>query len=413
MKAISYRRMARPARVRVSFFDDPGASALLPLRSRRMWPVGIVFAVMCAIFAVPAIGQIRSMRSHQVGTVFDLMFLLFQGLWTLGWSVGVLILFLLAVSFLWYRESARISGSRLIHVPRLGPLKIFVEYDLTRIRNLRVASGGGPALGRIVFDYDGGEKELGNDMPRVQAEALVLAIQSAAAGTMVVEPDSQARVPTVTPAKTRSVARLPAAAPSWASPSSLALIGANLVPLAGVLILGWDLGQIMVLFWAENAVIGCYNLLKLAVVAKWGVLFLGPFFVGHYGGFMTGHFLFIYYLFVRGIAPTTPEAPVLSALAEVFVPLWPALLALFVSHGISFYSNFLGRQEYVGRRAQDQMSEPYKRIIILHVTIIFGGWAILLLRSPLPALVFLVVLKILADLRAHRKEHGAPLTAGR
>jgi len=44
--------------------------------------------------------------------------------------------------------------------------------------------------------------------------------------------------------------------------------------------------------------------------------------------------------------------------------------------------------------------------ILMHVTIIFGGWLILLLRSPVPALIRLIALKTAVDLRAHRKEHG-------
>jgi hypothetical protein len=87
-------------------------------------------------------------------------------------------------------------------------------------------------------------------------------------------------------------------------------------------------------------------------------------------------------------------------------------VALVVSHGISFYSNFLGRKEYVGRKAQEQMAEPYKRIIVLHVTIIFGGWFIMLLRSPVPALVLLIALKTAVDLRAHRREHGKNIEQG-
>jgi hypothetical protein len=199
------------------------------------------------------------------------------------------------------------------------------------------------------------------------------------------------------------------APPAPLSPSGLALLGANLVPLAGVLLLDWRLGDVMTLFWAENAVIGFYNLLKLAVVARAAIVFVGPFFLGHYGGFMAGHFLFIYYLFVRGIQATGPEAGPLAALSDLFVPLWPALLALFVSHGISFAVNFLGQREYRGRKAADQMSEPYKRIIVMHLTIIFGGWLIMLLRSPVPALILLIALKTIVDLRAHRREHRAVL----
>ena len=34
---------------------------------------------------------------------------------------------------------------------------------------------------------------------------------------------------------------------------------ANLIPLGGVLVLDWDLGEVITLFWAENAVIGFYS----------------------------------------------------------------------------------------------------------------------------------------------------------
>ena len=55
------------------------------------------------------------------------------------------------------------------------------------------------------------------------------------------------------------------------------------------------------------------------------------------------------------------------------------------------------------------MSEPYKRVIVLHLTIIFGGWLIiLLLGSPLPALILLIILKTSVDLRVHRQEHSGP-----
>ena len=154
--------------------------------------------------------------------------------------------------------------------------------------------------------------------------------------------------------------------------------------------------------------IGFYNLLKLGVASKWGIVFVGPFFVGHYGVFMAGHFLFIYYMFVRGIDSSATEGPVLESLGDLFVPLWPAFLALAVSHGVSFYQNFLKGKEHVGRSVGELMGEPYKRIVILHVTIIFGGWLILLLGSPLPALVLFLVLKTATDQAAHRKEHARP-----
>jgi len=97
-----------------------------------------------------------------------------------------------------------------------------------------------------------------------------------------------------------------------------------------------------------------------------------------------------------------------KALLDVFVPIWPSLAALFVSHGVSFFTNFLGRREYLGATTKGLMTAPYNRITVMHLAIIFGGWIILLLKSPVPAIALLVLFKIALDFTAHRKEHGIP-----
>ena len=51
------------------------------------------------------------------------------------------------------------------------------------------------------------------------------------------------------------------------------------------------------------------------------------------------------------------------------------------------------------------MSDPYKRIFVMHLTVIFGGFIVLLLETPLAALLLLILLKIYADARAHRHQH--------
>jgi len=50
------------------------------------------------------------------------------------------------------------------------------------------------------------------------------------------------------------------------------------------------------------------------------------------------------------------------------------------------------------------MGQPYGRVVVLHMTVLFGGWIVMTLGSPLAALVLLVVLKTAADLRAHKAE---------
>jgi hypothetical protein len=53
------------------------------------------------------------------------------------------------------------------------------------------------------------------------------------------------------------------------------------------------------------------------------------------------------------------------------------------------------------------MTAPYNRIIVMHLTLIFGGWIILLIGAPTGALILLLLMKTAVDLHAHRHEHVA------
>ena len=404
-------RKALPAHIRIGLLDDTAGATWLAFPARRMWPVALIIGGTFAIFAGIAWIMAGKILRSSVRDVFDLMFVLFEGFWLLGWSVAVVILGALTVFLFFYGESARLQNGRLIHVVRLGPLKLFLEYDLARVRNVSLDNAGSDDTVRIRFDYDGEGNGLGDAMPRADGERLVLAIRSAAiaAGSLVDTPsaaparvqEAPRRTPPVSPPDATDVPP-----PSITSPSGLALIAANLLPLAGVLFFGWDLASVIVLFWAESAVIGFYTALKMAVVGKFGALLMVPFFVGHFGGFMAGHFLLIYELFVRGAFATGPAPPVRAALYAIFSPLWVSLAALFISHGVSFVDNFLGRREYAGTTMNALMMAPYRRIMVMQMALIFGGWIILLLKTPVPALALLILLKTALDFTAHRKEHS-------
>jgi Na+(H+)/acetate symporter ActP len=51
------------------------------------------------------------------------------------------------------------------------------------------------------------------------------------------------------------------------------------------------------------------------------------------------------------------------------------------------------------------MGEPYGRIMLMHLTIIFGGWIAMAFDNVLPALMLLIGLKIAVDVSAHLKQH--------
>jgi hypothetical protein len=179
-----------------------------------------------------------------------------------------------------------------------------------------------------------------------------------------------------------------------------------------VVFFGWDLANVMILFWAESAVIGFYTVLKIIVVGKFMALIEAPFFLGHFGGFMAMHFLLIYVFFVRGLDAAGPEPGSWDALRGIFGPLRTGLAALFISHGVSFFSNFVGRREHAVATVPALMTAPYSRVFVMQFTLIFGGWIVLLLKNPVPPLALLVLLKTALDFTAHRREHaGGPTLA--
>jgi len=189
------------------------------------------------------------------------------------------------------------------------------------------------------------------------------------------------------------------------------IIIANLIPLLGVIILDWSLLHIMVLFWAESAVIGFYNIFKMFKVSPLVSLFMAPFFTIHYGGFMTAHLIFIFAFFgsenlFQNSASFFPIEGLLQILPEIYF----AIFALILSHGFSFFYNFMHKRELEKLTLEKLMTTPYKRIIIMHITIIFGGWLIMLFKEPVAGFILLIIFKLIADIKGHQKEHSAVIT---
>lgn len=182
---------------------------------------------------------------------------------------------------------------------------------------------------------------------------------------------------------------------SW-WPGLVALVAANAVPLLGVVALGWDLGLVFLLYWAESAVILAFSLVKVAIAARLAALFLVPFFIVHAGLFMLGHLLFLTVFFVD-----TPGAGWRAWAGELAL----GAGVLFASHLVSFLVNTVGRGERP-KAANAVMAGFYARIMVMHLTIIFGGFLAAFLGSPAWALALLILLKTTADAAAHLRERA-------
>jgi hypothetical protein len=217
--------------------------------------------------------------------------------------------------------------------------------------------------------------------------------------------------------------------------SALALIVSNLIPLFGVLFLSWDTFEIVGLYWVENVIIGAVNVLKIATcrpnsaelnLTKVGKrnavrqsgrgarrvnrehaskLFFIPFFTVHYGLFCFVHGIFVMAFFAPESFSGLPLGG-LHTFSQMFSErhLWWAVLALAASHLYSYVVNFLGRGESRRTTLSVLMFQPYARVVVLHLAILFGAFGVVLLRSNTGVLVILVVLKTALDLAMHLAE---------
>ena len=82
-----------------------------------------------------------------------------------------------------------------------------------------------------------------------------------------------------------------------------------------------------------------------------------------------------------------------------------AVVILAISHGVSFYLNFIRAGEYRRVSAAELMMRPYGRVVVLHMTILVGAFAIAATGAPVAALVVLVAIKTAIDLGLHLAEH--------
>lgn len=211
-----------------------------------------------------------------------------------------------------------------------------------------------------------------------------------------------------------------------ASPVAIALlIAANTIPLLGVLFWGWDLATIVALYWLENGVIGAFAIAKMAtaeaedpnpgsvsingkavptarlrnpVTAR---VVLIPFFLMHYGMFWLVHGLFaVVFMPLMWSDMAELDGAQFASLGAI---LW-AIPILVISHGASFLFNWWWGGERLTSTPSREMFAPYGRVVILHVTIVFGAFIVAFLGEPIGALVLLVALKTVADLASHLAE---------
>ena len=233
--------------------------------------------------------------------------------------------------------------------------------------------------------------------------------------------------------------------------SGVVLILANLLPLAGVLFWDWGIFNVVVLYWLENVIIGGINILKMltcapdmealakkadklaggqsgqseklrelikahggkaALLNHGSKLFFIPFFTFHYGMFCLVHGVFVFVLLggSAGNGGLMRGGPAPDEFGSLFRGALDAggilaALALVASHLFSFFHNYLGKGEFRRTAVPLLMAAPYGRVVVLHIAILFGAFATVMLGSPLFLLLLLIAGKTVLDLKLHRRAH--------
>lgn len=193
------------------------------------------------------------------------------------------------------------------------------------------------------------------------------------------------------------------------APSALVALAANLVPAVCALLFGWSVGLLILLYWAENMVIGAFQALRIVITGlsqgRAGLpvtLFMTPFFVVHYGLFCVGHgaFVLLYLMMERTGGWNGGGYEALAAdLPHFLLSRSGLLISLGVMAGLQAvdFVGWLLRRSWRGANAQALMAEPYGRIIALHVTLIGTAFLLAWLGSPRYGVLLLAVFKTLFE----------------
>ncbi|MBJ7485431.1 DUF6498-containing protein [Brevundimonas sp.] len=217
---------------------------------------------------------------------------------------------------------------------------------------------------------------------------------------MTVDPDPAAQTP--------GRARL-----SWRSAAFVVL--GNLIPILGVVFLGWNAVQILLLYWCETVIIGVFTLPRIlsaqAVLPTTpsepgsggyqipldtlkGRSLLAIFFVVHYGIFCLAHAFFATGM-LTGFDPgwrdlwreTLTNRDVLIAVAGIAA----IQIVLQVK---DWWLSGLWRRSDPGT----EMMRPYGRVLVMHMTVILGFWMVGGMGAPVGAVFTLCLVKAVAEI---------------
>lgn len=202
----------------------------------------------------------------------------------------------------------------------------------------------------------------------------------------------------------------------------LVVLLTNGVPLYGVKVLDWSVVNVLVLYWVENLLTAIFTCVRIvahravthdsayAQTADLGLIVNGkPSRSGLLGGYATFafvftlvHGLFVFFL-VFAVGQNDPDDATFQFSAG---QLRQGVEWIALTLGVNLIVDLagIGRRSYaqVERYVQSRMSQ----VIVLHLTIIVGMFAMIMMEAPIAILYALIAIKTLAELAAAGSRSG-------
>ena len=202
----------------------------------------------------------------------------------------------------------------------------------------------------------------------------------------------------------------------------IAAIGSAVVMAAGIAFFDWPTFTVLALYWLENVVIGGFTALRIlaagARTERYGEsLAVTAFFCVHYGLFCAVHGIFVATLFGGMRSMSNMADPLFLMIGRIASDRVGVLVvaAMAVAAALDAWRAMASVEADDAKAVRSIMSEPYGRIVVLHVVLLAGGFLMAALRLPSLAALLLVAFKLVHDLRLLRRQAAHPVSeaAGR
>jgi len=203
--------------------------------------------------------------------------------------------------------------------------------------------------------------------------------------------------------------RTPAQQLQW-----LAAIGSAVVMAVGIAFYGWPTFTVLALYWLENVIIGGFTALRILAAGsrteRYGEsLAVTAFFCVHYGLFCAVHGIFVATLFGGMRSMSSMIDPLFLMIGRIAGDRIGVLVlvAMIAAAALDAWRAMATVDADDPKAVSRIMSEPYGRIVVLHVVLLAGGFLMAALQLPSLAALLLVVFKLVYDLRLLRRRQAA------